>query len=645
MNKNDIKNLVNSQLPQHVKEYSPLFVDFMISYYEWLSGNDGPFLRSSNELLPKIVDVDDTLNEFIVSFKEKFLNNFPIELLINPENGNKLNYRNVIKNIKRFYSSKGTEKSYRFLFRILFNSEIDFYYPKQDMLKLSDGKWSTESLVRLDNNPKYDPIVLNEARLFQTSIEYDSSSDVIAKAKIAYSQKTIKFGKSIREFKIIDVVGSFRPNYNTFIRLSSGQVISYSRIRKTLQGVKINDKGTGYKIGDVLTFVQKQSSVIKGILPKASVSRISSFGGNFGQIEEIKIEDPGFLIDDIELGTIQIEGSIGSSGFSGEMQIGAVFSKNQKYENNDGKISSNKFIQDNRFYQDYSYVIKSEKTLNSYLNLIKELIHPAGFLVFNQILVSRCMRDNPSIFINITKKEERRIGNYAPYTFKTYDDLSPWFGDNCYSPSAHDLTIKNPINPGNPVSAVYGFGVTDAGCLDDEITLGDFDSTSLGYWRVYSHPNTYLNNTTYDQALVNIYPNQLVDFYGRDTAGTGQSLTGWQEWNISTWNNGATTQQIEFFNSLNSSTGPIFASLINYAQGKSPYPTEFRKISIGEFLETVSFSYDCRYYTQSSEIGPSGPPNIKEINTKINNEIELIISENSPSKLYYNDSLAAQINI
>lgn len=644
MNKNDIKNLVNSQLPQHVKEYSPLFVDFMISYYEWLGGNDGPFLRSSNEILPKIVDIDNTLDDFILAFKEKFLKDFPVELLLNTQNGNKLNSKNVIKNIKRFYSSKGTEKSYRFLFRILFNSEIDFYYPKQDILKLSDGKWSTESLIRMDNNSKYDSLVFNEARLFQTSIEYDSSSDVTGKARIVYSQKTIKFGKSIREFKISGVVGEFKSNYNTFIRLPDGRVISYSRIRKILQGVKINSKGTGYKIGDELTFTQKQFSVIKGVLPKASVSRISSFGGNFGQIEEIRIEDPGFLIDDIEFGSVQIVGSPGSSGFSGEMQVGAIFSKNQKYENNDGKISSNKFIQDNRFYQDYSYVIKSEKTLESYLNLIKELIHPAGFLAFNQILISRCVRDNPSIFINIIKKEERRIGNYAPYTFRTYDDLSPWFGDNCYSPTAHDIVIQHPTNIGNPVSAGFGFGPTNNGCLDDGITSGDFDSSSLGYWRVYSHPNTYLNNTTLDQALVNIYVDQLTDFYGRNVAGTGQSLTGWQEWNISIWNNGPTSQQIDFFNSLNSSTGPALVPLINYAQGKSPYPTEFRKISIGEFLETVSFSYDCRYFTQSSEIGASGPPNLIEINNKTNDEIALITSEISPSKLYYRDSLT-QTNI
>ena len=643
MNKNEIKNLVNSQLPQHVKEYNPLFVDFMVAYYEWLSGNDGPFLRSSNEMLPKIIDVDQTLEEFILSFKEKFLHNFPASLIVDTQTGEKLNYRTVIKNIKRFYSSKGTEKSYRFLFRVLFNSEIDFYYPKQDILKLSDGKWSTESLIRMDNNARYDNISLKEGRLFQTSVENDPLSDILGKAKIVFSQKTIKFGKSIRELKINDLVGTLKPNYNTFIRLNNNQVISYSRIRKILQNVKINAKGTGYRVGDVLSFAQKQSSVIKGILPKAKVSRISSFGANFGQIEEITIEDPGFLIDDIEFGSVQVVGAIGAQGFSGEMEVGAVFSKNQKYENNDGKISSNKYIQDNRFYQDYSYVLKSEKTLDSYLNIIKDLIHPAGFLAFSQILVSRCVRDNPSIFTTIVKKEERRIGNYAPYTFKTYDDLALWFLDNCYSPSAHDSTIKNPEYPGNPISGEYVFGPTDTGCLDDGVTLGDFDSSSLGYWRVYSHPNTYLNNTPYDQALVNIYPDQLTDFYGRSVAGTGQSLTGWQEWNISTWNNGPTSQQIDFFNNLDSSTGPAFAPLINYAQGKSPYPTEFRKISIGEFLETVSFSYDCRYYTQTSQIGASGPPNYTGINTKISQEIDQI-SSISPSKLYYQDKLSNTIS-
>ena len=43
--------------------------------------------------------------------------------------------------MKQIYSAKGTEASYRLLFRLLYDKEIYIKYPSQQMLKVSDGKW------------------------------------------------------------------------------------------------------------------------------------------------------------------------------------------------------------------------------------------------------------------------------------------------------------------------------------------------------------------------------------------------------------------------------------------------------------------------------------------------------------------------
>jgi hypothetical protein len=54
----------------------------------------------------------------------------------------------VLKHIKDFYRAKGTEKAVRFLMRILYNVEIDFYYPKQDILQVSGAKWFMKAALK-----------------------------------------------------------------------------------------------------------------------------------------------------------------------------------------------------------------------------------------------------------------------------------------------------------------------------------------------------------------------------------------------------------------------------------------------------------------------------------------------------------------
>lgn len=86
-------------------------------------------------------DIDSTVDEFVEYFKRQFLHNIPGNIL-----GDKAT---LLKNIKQFYRAKGTEKSFRLLFRLLFDSEVDFYYPKVDLLKTEDAHWVVDRVMRL----------------------------------------------------------------------------------------------------------------------------------------------------------------------------------------------------------------------------------------------------------------------------------------------------------------------------------------------------------------------------------------------------------------------------------------------------------------------------------------------------------------
>lgn len=56
-----------------------------------------------------------------------------------------------------------------------------------------------------------------------------------------------------------------------------------------------------------------------------------------------------------------------------------------RYLNNDGFLSDRKYIQDSYYYQDFSYVIKTGKTIEAWRDVVKKLLHPSGFAFFGQI--------------------------------------------------------------------------------------------------------------------------------------------------------------------------------------------------------------------------------------------------------------------
>jgi len=57
--------------------------------------------------------------------------------------------RKLIKNIKDMYAAKGTRDGHKLFFRILFNEEATIIYPRDNMLRVSDGQWSTDRVIRV----------------------------------------------------------------------------------------------------------------------------------------------------------------------------------------------------------------------------------------------------------------------------------------------------------------------------------------------------------------------------------------------------------------------------------------------------------------------------------------------------------------
>ena len=54
----------------------------------------------------------------------------------------------LIKNVKSLYRAKGTNRGHELFFRLLFGLESETIYPRENILRASDGKWDTQKILR-----------------------------------------------------------------------------------------------------------------------------------------------------------------------------------------------------------------------------------------------------------------------------------------------------------------------------------------------------------------------------------------------------------------------------------------------------------------------------------------------------------------
>ena len=229
MSKNDIKLFVDEQNPKYISEEFPNYVKLMEYYYEWLEqdGNSYDVIRNFN----KHVDINSDSDLFLEEFIKQFIPKLPAYMDADP--------KLVIKNIRHLYANKGTEDSFKFLFRILFNEDVEIYYPKDDIFKTSDGDWS-------DNNVSIKCSSFNDASvfLFKTIEQYDLNNNIIATGVVEDVQE-YNLGKyQVSELFVSNIKGEFQADLE--ITYTDEENITYTEtVIPVLGDFTIIDGGTG----------------------------------------------------------------------------------------------------------------------------------------------------------------------------------------------------------------------------------------------------------------------------------------------------------------------------------------------------------------------------------------------------------------
>lgn len=393
---------IKEQFPLFMQTDYPKLVLFIKAYYEWMEqeGNVG-YLTSK---LDTVWDVDRNLEEFYSHFKNTYLDSFP-ELFAVNDSGNKPNKKTLLKKIRDFYGNKGTESAYKFLFRVLYDSDLEFYYPKNDILKASDGVWVEPRSIKTTVNNGTDLFGGKGGQIFQ----YDGQQ-LVASAFINSVVQYAFNGVPISEFFVTDINGTFLPNREVKIVKDSSE---WSETAYPVLGeFFIELPGEGYRVGDAVTVVDTTG---KGF--SAKIDQVGLAGG----VKKIGISNSGVNYSgDIVL---NIFSETGSQTARVVGLRSAVTQYTGYFSGNRGKASSNKKIQDGHYYQDFSYELKSAVSLDTYFSVLKDIIHPAGMRMFGSILVKKAIDNQLTSSSQATFYEVPLVGRYTPYTSGTTLDL------------------------------------------------------------------------------------------------------------------------------------------------------------------------------------------------------------------------------
>lgn len=447
---NKLSPLIQGQFPEFVQTDYPVFATFVKAYYEFMEQNGQAQELLQNTLL--YGDIDSTTDDFIQYFMREFWHGIPESVLFNK--------RALTKHITSLYSTKGSSRSYDLLFRLLYDTEVEIFYPKTKVFRASDGKWIRNVSIFLQIQKGDANDLANRKVIIRNASGTTRYELNIERRKIA---ENIYGGTGVAEFFIDD---------STNIPISVGDIIEFEEFRAvvipTPNQYKIIAPGKGFKVGDVLII-----RIGSGRRSKAKVIKVDgnggikalhliSFGINYGELEfynfftskkrnPVKtvydLTEDGLVFEDV-IDRIEDEGwffkqnytesDYFASDYVGELD--RMFREDTGYGNpnsneistslgdgddaiimitpggkakypgyyksNDSFPSDDIYIQDYHYYQPFSYVLRVDQQLKDYKRAVLENIHPAGTKLFAEYLLKNEFAITTTV--NITKNEREK---------------------------------------------------------------------------------------------------------------------------------------------------------------------------------------------------------------------------------------------
>lgn len=522
------KHLVEKQIPYHVRESNPLFTKFLEYYYEFQQESKIPDIIQE---IKKYNDIDEVEERFLLEFFEEF-RKLPTAIVADR--------RLVAKHVYDLYKAKGSEEALRLLFRIVYGEEIDVYYPETDVLRASDGRWVQKNIVTANrisggvksssNRIEFD--TFQGRFVFQLEKSEVQATDVTRFWFEPRKSYYVAPNQIVRVYTddVLDYTGRLVLMPSSIEVEDGGEnwqvgqlLVLPGSIRDTICQVKrTGDKGSikrldiiqyGYGNDSDLAYTvspyayKPESSYVEAFTEKISdAPPIYSHNLNIFDINEDVAESITGYQDDQEyvLQGYVLQGYIkrlvlsqsfvttpASNITNPDITIDQWLASRARlkirndytakeagyYADQRGQISAPTIrLQDNFFYQLFSYVITTSRMLSEYKNVLS-LVHPAGVKYF-----ANTVREvTVAASINVTRVMSRENVIFADQ-FYVGDDVTLVKTLNFYDRvNASTLDVNNNYDANNDI-AYY-----DAGNDWDEIIeytevydLNEYDNGTYG---------------------------------------------------------------------------------------------------------------------------------------------------------------------
>lgn len=340
-----------NSLPEFFQEEFPTFQQFIDAYYVYMSQRSPGCKRIST-----IADIDEIGRKYIQAFYGMYAKDMPEFEYIG--------LADFIRNSKAFYVSLGSEDSFRFLFKIMFGQDIEIKYPRENIFAGSIGKWNqTISIyVKVESGVMTDELI--GRKLLIRSLDGSTSSLLVNSIKnIDTNIFEIGVDNFIKQ-NVIDGAKVF-----AFFDADTKQYKLSGEIKSGINSFKIINPGTGFLPGEVYSVNSTEGEI---------TFRVTAVDINNG-IKQIE------FISFAGVSSTEFQSNIKSATI--EFKLGTINTYTGFYENTDGFLSNQSKLEDNFFYQIFSYVIKSRVSRDLYIDLMEKILHPAGLVSFSEFEV------------------------------------------------------------------------------------------------------------------------------------------------------------------------------------------------------------------------------------------------------------------
>lgn len=243
-------------------------------------------------------DPDKVIQNFLTKFRDEFL-------VTLPENLNTgVDKRTLIKNIKSLYQLKGTAEGHRIFFKLLFNETSETRYPRDNLLKASDGEWGTRKILRAID------VTGDTSKLVGRTITGETSeATAIVENVFRYSFSSF----NVSEFVINEdsINGSF--DIGETIQGTESE-INDTFIKSTVTGIP----GSKIITNDGALYDTTSTIALTGG-GQGALFNVSSLGA--GPLTEIIVDDGGF---DFEIGDKIVFTNTGTQGSGAQAFVSVV---------------------------------------------------------------------------------------------------------------------------------------------------------------------------------------------------------------------------------------------------------------------------------------------------------------------------------